>query len=91
MTKRDMEDFLRGERWEIWPFFYNTFIDPHSGRLIVMEDAYRIALKRKSARDTGRLKKCGWTCIPHRVHRWINPISRMSMTKASALATLVVP
>lgn len=95
MRERELIRFLKAEGWAYSKNF-DEVEDPVTGYLYRkphLNEAYRIALNRKSARDTRRLKKAGFLYCGDGT--WVMSSPHLSdfhpppyLTKAEALAIL---
>ena len=93
MTDAQKRKFLRAEKWQDWttPGSDACYWDPVKNeyeRSLIR--AYRIAKRRKDARDRARLKKAGLTygeCISYGFG-WFDAKDKWIGAKAEALATL---
>lgn len=70
MTDKQKAAFLRKEGWKLHGYF--SWTDPVSGLWIILPGAYRIASRRKSARDRRRLVKAGFEFLNG---KWWGPSS----------------
>jgi hypothetical protein len=63
--KSHMEKVLREEGWQHLRHLgkLNAWADPKDGLWDYLEDAYRIALRRRQARERRELKGKGWICL----------------------------
>ncbi len=97
MTEREMRRFLRAEDWRFRtslfaPTMKRRWFDPKDGESFeAITDAYRVAKRRKDARDRARLKKAGWVHRTRPYECWSRRVSDghwETSTKAGSLATL---
>jgi len=93
VTNREVRRFLKSEGWtqeDEW----GTYVDPRGnpkgtiGYGVAL--AYRIAKRRRDARECDRLKKAGWRVWKNKGFkgRWRNPGGYSVYTKSQALAIL---
>jgi hypothetical protein len=104
MTAKQKQAFIKSEGWTRSGVYPGFFIDPLSGTrdgitYWELDGAYTIARRRKSARDSRRLKAAGFeylsgkwwgpTSFPLGNEEWVG--HQDYATKAEALSTLEAP
>ncbi len=100
MTERELKQFLKAEGWTRkrvkWEAHHPAglhWFGPKGEAEWDTWTAYRIAKRRKDARDRARLKKAGWVHRTRPYECWSRHVSDghwETSTKAGALATLEI-